>query len=153
MGVFNYLQWLKCSHRTEFLLELRRFRAQWGKSKQLISDNASHFKLASSVFEDAWSSNINDSDVQSCVGNEGIELLILQQYSYTSTLLDTDSLKLVFHVVIKRKILRILNICQASAMQKYYYRHGRRNRNILTLSRQPKGMITCLVYESEWNTN
>ena len=36
----------------EFLLVLRHFIARWGKPKQLILDNASQFKLASSVLEE-----------------------------------------------------------------------------------------------------
>ena len=47
--------------------------ARWGKPKQLISYNASQFKLASSVLEETWSATVGDSDVQSYVANEGIE--------------------------------------------------------------------------------
>ena len=48
--------------------------ARWGKPKQLISYNASQFKLVSSVLEETWSATVRVSDVQSYVANEGIEL-------------------------------------------------------------------------------
>nr|XP_022295062.1 uncharacterized protein LOC111105185 [Crassostrea virginica] len=57
----------------EFLLGLRRFKARWGKPKQLISDNASQFKLSSSVLEKMWKSTVCDPDVQRNVSNEDIK--------------------------------------------------------------------------------
>ncbi|XP_078334132.1 uncharacterized protein LOC144625796 [Crassostrea virginica] len=68
-----HLELMQDMSTEEFLLGLRRFIARWGKPKQLISDNASQFKLASSVLEETWSATVHDSDVQSYVANEGIE--------------------------------------------------------------------------------
>ena len=68
-----HLELMQDMSTEEFLLGLRRFIARWGKPKQLISDNASQFKLASSVLEETWSATVRDSDVQSYVANEGIE--------------------------------------------------------------------------------
>eukprot|EP00105_Crassostrea_gigas_P041581 XP_019925729.1 PREDICTED: uncharacterized protein LOC109619637 [Crassostrea gigas] len=57
----------------EFLHGLRRFIARWGKPKQLISDNASQFKLASNILEETWASTVKDPDVQSYIANEDIK--------------------------------------------------------------------------------
>ena len=51
--------------------------ARWGKPKQLISDNASTLKLASSVLEKTWSATVGDSDVQDYLANGGISSLSL----------------------------------------------------------------------------
>lgn len=52
---------------------MRRFIAGWGKQKQLISDNASQFKLASNILQETWTSTVRDPDVKSYIANEDIK--------------------------------------------------------------------------------
>lgn len=49
------------------------YKLRWGKPKQLISDNASQFKLTSDVLEETWISAVRDLDVQSCIANKDIK--------------------------------------------------------------------------------
>ena len=57
----------------QFLLCLRRFIATRGKPKQIISDNASQFKVVKSTVEDAWELSTTSPDTQSYLANEGIK--------------------------------------------------------------------------------
>ena len=57
----------------QFLLCLRRFLATRGKPKQIISDNASQFKVVKSTVEDAWELSTTSPDTQSYLANEGIK--------------------------------------------------------------------------------
>ncbi|XP_062582984.1 uncharacterized protein LOC134244753 [Saccostrea cucullata] len=68
-----HLELMQDMSTEEFLLGLRRFIARWGKPKELISDNASQFKLASSALEKIWTSTVRDPDVQSYIANEDIK--------------------------------------------------------------------------------
>ena len=56
----------------QFVLCLRRFIARRGKPKEIISDNASQFKLAKSTVEEAWQFATTSHDTQSYLANEGI---------------------------------------------------------------------------------
>lgn len=56
----------------QFVLCLRRFIARRGKPKEIISDNASQFKLAKSTVEEAWQFATTSPDTQSYLANEGI---------------------------------------------------------------------------------
>jgi len=56
-----------------FLLCLRRFIATRGKLKQIISDNASQFKVVKETVEDAWELSRTSPDTQSYLANEGIK--------------------------------------------------------------------------------
>lgn len=68
-----HLELMQDMSTEEFLHGLRRFIARWGKPKQLISDNASQFKLASNILEEIWASTVRDPDVQSYIANEDIK--------------------------------------------------------------------------------
>ena len=56
----------------QFLLCLRRFIARRGKPKEIISDNASQFKLAKSTVDEAWQFATTSPDTQSYLANEEI---------------------------------------------------------------------------------
>ncbi|KAL9958393.1 hypothetical protein ACROYT_G035399 [Oculina patagonica] len=57
----------------EFLLCLRRFISRRGKPKEIISDNASQFKLAKSTVDEAWKFATTSPDMQSYLANEEIK--------------------------------------------------------------------------------
>ena len=57
----------------QFLLCLRRFIATRGKPKQIISDNASQFKVVKSTVEKAWHLSTTSPDTQSHLAKEGIK--------------------------------------------------------------------------------
>ena len=57
----------------QFLLCLRRFISRRGKPKEIISDNASQFKLAKSTVDEAWKFATTSPDMQSYLANEGIK--------------------------------------------------------------------------------
>ena len=57
----------------QFLLGFRRFLSQHGKPKEIISDNASQFKLASDVIEKVWRQILSEKDVLSYAANESIK--------------------------------------------------------------------------------
>ncbi|KAL9972923.1 hypothetical protein ACROYT_G019319 [Oculina patagonica] len=57
----------------QFLLCLRRFISRRGKPKEIISDNASQFKLAKSTIDEAWKFATTSPDMQSYLANQGIK--------------------------------------------------------------------------------
>jgi hypothetical protein len=57
----------------EFLSALRRFIARRGAQKEIISDTASHFKLAKNTLELIWQKTIKCDEVQSYVSDCGIK--------------------------------------------------------------------------------
>ena len=57
----------------EFLMGLRRFIARRGTPEQIISDNATQFKLSKSTIDLAWERMIKDENVQSYVAEQGIK--------------------------------------------------------------------------------
>ena len=57
----------------QFLLGFRRFLSQHGKPTEIISDNASQFRLASDVIEKVWRQILTEKDVLSYAANEGIK--------------------------------------------------------------------------------
>jgi len=57
----------------QLLLCLRRYIATRGKPKQIISDNASQFKVVKSTVEEAWQLSTTSPDTQSYLANEGIK--------------------------------------------------------------------------------
>ena len=57
----------------QFLLGFRRFVARRGTPRQVISDNASQFKLASSAIDQMWKNVIVDEETLNYVANQGIE--------------------------------------------------------------------------------
>lgn len=56
----------------EFLRCLRRFIFQKGTPVQIISDNASHFKTASLIFDRIWCTVLHSNEVQTYVSNSSI---------------------------------------------------------------------------------
>ncbi|XP_060588487.1 uncharacterized protein LOC132743910 [Ruditapes philippinarum] len=56
----------------EFLLAFKRFIAQRGTPCEVVSDNATQFKLASKVIHEAWNNITKCEDVQSYVSSLGI---------------------------------------------------------------------------------
>ena len=81
-GLFNFLAVrATCTHievvrdmtAEQFLLCLRRFIATRGKPKQIISDNASQFKVVKSTVEKAWQLSTTSPATQSYLANEGIK--------------------------------------------------------------------------------
>ena len=57
----------------QFLLGFRRFLSQHGKPKEIISDTASQFKLASDIIEKVWRQILSEKDVLSYAANESIK--------------------------------------------------------------------------------
>jgi len=57
----------------QFLLCLGRFIARHGKLKQIISDNASQFKVVKSTVEEAWQLSTTSPETQNYLANEGIK--------------------------------------------------------------------------------
>ena len=57
----------------QFLLGLRRFMARRGKPNEIISDNASQFKLASDVMNKLWRNILSKNDEFSYAANENIK--------------------------------------------------------------------------------
>ena len=57
----------------QFLLCLKRFIAIRENPKQIISDNASQFKVVRSTVEEAWQLSTTSPDTQSYLANEGIK--------------------------------------------------------------------------------
>ena len=55
-----------------FILEFRRFLSRHGKPKEISSDNASHFKLASETLDKLWGQILTHDNVMSYIANEGI---------------------------------------------------------------------------------
>ena len=56
----------------QFLLGFRRFLSRHGKIKEIISDNASQFKLASDIIDKVWRQILTEEDVLSYAANESI---------------------------------------------------------------------------------
>ena len=65
----------------EFIMALRRFIARRGKPNQIISDNASQFKLSKSTIDITWNNVITDPTVTSYIANEGINWTFIIELS------------------------------------------------------------------------
>ncbi|KAF0154889.1 MAG: Pao retrotransposon peptidase domain-containing protein [Ignavibacteria bacterium] len=63
----------------EFLQALRRFIARRGKPIEIISDNATQFKLAKTVLDRVWLEVIKNEQVQSYIGTQGINWKFIVQ--------------------------------------------------------------------------
>jgi len=57
----------------QFLLCLRRFISTHGKPKQIISDNASQFKVVKATVDHGWELSRTSPDTQSYLANKGIK--------------------------------------------------------------------------------
>ena len=57
----------------QFLLGFRRFLASHGKPKEIISDNASQFKLASDTIDKLWRLILSEKNVVFYAANESIK--------------------------------------------------------------------------------
>lgn len=67
-----YLELIHNMTTEHFLMGLRRFLASRGKPQEIISDNASQFKLASETVNELWRQILTHDDVISYVANENI---------------------------------------------------------------------------------
>lgn len=68
-----HLELIQNMSTEQFLLAFRRFLSRHGKPKEIISDNAPQFKLASETFEQLWGKVVTHDDVLSYIANEGIQ--------------------------------------------------------------------------------
>ena len=68
-----HLELMQDMSTQQFLLGFRSFIARHGKPNKVISDNASHFKLASETVDKLWTNILQENDVVSYVANENIQ--------------------------------------------------------------------------------
>ena len=68
-----HLELMQDMSAQQFLLGFRRFIATHGKPNKVISDNASHFKLAAETIDRLWTNILKETDVVSYVANENIQ--------------------------------------------------------------------------------
>ena len=62
-----HLELMQDMSAQQFLLGFRRFIARHGKPNKVISDNASHFKLAAETIYRLWTNILKENDVVSYV--------------------------------------------------------------------------------------
>ena len=65
-----HLELMQNMSTEQFLLGFRRFLSRRGKPKEIISDNALHFKLASETLNDLWSQVAMQPKVTTYIANE-----------------------------------------------------------------------------------
>ena len=68
-----HLELMQNMSTEQFLLGFRRFLSRHGKPKEIISDNALHFKLAAETLHDVWSQVVTQPEVTTYIANEGIQ--------------------------------------------------------------------------------
>ena len=68
-----HLELMQDMSTQHFLLGFRRFIARHGKPNKVLSDNASHFKLAAETVDKLWTNILQENDVVSYVANENIQ--------------------------------------------------------------------------------
>ena len=68
-----HLELIQNMSTEQFLLGFRRFLSRHGKPKEIISDNAPQFKLASETFDQLWGQLVTHNDVTTYVANERIK--------------------------------------------------------------------------------
>ena len=61
----------------QFILSFRRFLSRHGKPREIVSDNASQFKLASETFDRLWEQVLTQNDILSYAANEGIKWIFI----------------------------------------------------------------------------
>ena len=66
---------------SEFLEAFRRFISRRGKPIEIISDNASQFKMAKTIIERAWVNITIDDTVQSYIADRGIKWNFILQFA------------------------------------------------------------------------
>ena len=67
-----HLELIQNMSTEQFILGFRRFLSRHGKPKEIISDNASPFKLASETLDKLWGQTLTHDNVTSYIANEGI---------------------------------------------------------------------------------
>ena len=67
-----HLELIQNMSAEQFILGFRRFLSRHGKPQEIISDNASQFKLASETLDKLWGQILTHDDVTSYIANEGI---------------------------------------------------------------------------------
>ena len=65
----------------QFLLGFRRFLSRHGKPKEIVSDNALHFKLASVTLNEVWSQVVTQPEVTTYIANEGIQWKYIVEFA------------------------------------------------------------------------
>ena len=68
-----HLELIQDMSTEQFILGFRRFLSRHGKPREIVSDNASQFKLASETFDRLWEQVLTQNDVLSYAANEGIK--------------------------------------------------------------------------------
>ena len=68
-----HLELIQNMSTEQFILGFRRFLSRHGKPREIVSDNASQFKLASETFDRLWEQVLSQNDVLSYAANEGIK--------------------------------------------------------------------------------
>ena len=68
-----HLELIQNMSTEQFLLGFRRFLSRHGKPKEIVSDNALHFKLASVTLNDVWSQVVTQPEVTTYIANEGVQ--------------------------------------------------------------------------------
>lgn len=68
-----HLELIQNMSAEQFILGFRRFLSRHGKPREIISDNASQFKLASETLGKLWGQILTHNDVTSYIANEGIK--------------------------------------------------------------------------------
>ena len=76
-----HLELLHNMSAEQFLLGFRRFILRHGKPKEIISDNAMQFKLASDTLENLWRQIVTHSDVCTYVANEKIKWKFITEFA------------------------------------------------------------------------
>lgn len=76
-----HLELLHNMSAEQFLLGFRRFISRHGKPKEIISDNAMQFKLASDTLENLWRQIVTHNDVCTYVANEKIKWKFITEFA------------------------------------------------------------------------
>ena len=76
-----HLELLHNMSAEQFLIGFRRFFSRHGKPKEIISDNAMQFKLASDTLENLWRQIVTHSDVCTYVANEQIKWKFITEFA------------------------------------------------------------------------
>ena len=76
-----HLELIQNMSTEQFLLGFRRFLSRHGKPKEIVSDNALHFKLASVTLNDVWSQVVTQPEVTTYIANEGIQWKYIEEFA------------------------------------------------------------------------
>ncbi len=74
-----HLELVESLSAADFLHAIRRFISRRGKPVEIISDNATQFKLSKNILEKLWDQLKTDKDVQSYISSQGINWKFIVQ--------------------------------------------------------------------------